>query len=128
MPRKVKKQPVGRPMSYENIAKALDPHTLYSAASIASFAEKEGFIKARSQREVKAAKLRIKVSFNRLAHVRHFPKEGDGNVVIKGQAPITGWFGKRWQDFYQKPQIKGGKEAIIKLHAIRNYLRNIEET
>ena len=88
--------PVGRPLKYSHIIKQLDPDTIYSSASIARFAESSGFITG-DPKVKKSIMLCIRVSCNRLVRKREFPKEGDGQVLIKGQAPTPGWSGWRWQ-------------------------------
>lgn len=111
MPGKKKSQlsKMGRPLAYQHIVDKLKPEVIYSAASIAIFAIENHLVDAQTPEEKKAAGNRIRVSFNRIVHLRDFPDEGDGDVVIKGQAPVRGWKGKRWQENY--PLAHNGKTA-----------------
>lgn len=83
----------GRPLKYAHIIAQLDPDTVYSSAMIAHFADFRG-----ESRLVHSMRLNIRVSCNRLVQKRSFPKEGDGMVKLKGQAPTAGWKGSRWQE------------------------------
>lgn len=40
---------------------------------------------------------RLLRGLRRMSRLKKFPADGDGLVYIHGQAPITGWYGKRWK-------------------------------
>jgi len=45
----------------------------------------------------KLARLRIRHTLARFSKNHGFPIEGDGWIILKGQAPLRGWFGWRWK-------------------------------
>ena len=102
----------GRPLKYKKILEALEPHTLYIPASIVAFAEEKGLLPESPEVEEKIVKQRIRISLGRLSNNHRFPDEGDGQVKKKGQRPIPGWFGWRWQEVVTKKnrKKKGGKK------------------
>jgi len=92
---------IGRPQKYVAILRALDPDELYSPAMIARFAKEHQLLAGYRQKD-KSEKLimqRIRVALIRMTSLKRnsFPSEGDGLVVIPGQAPRPGWYGWRWQ-------------------------------
>ena len=107
------KSPIGRPMRYKHLLKALEEDGLYCAAQIARFAEKQGLPRTRrADREARRKEL-LRIAMNRLATNHQFPFPGDGLVQVPGQAVIPGWHGWRWQStMYQnhKRSVSYAKE------------------
>ena len=93
-----KKRPIGRPMKYKEIIMLLDNNELYTPASIAAFAEKIGFVRGGDNKARRLDKQRIRISLGRFSNNHEFPDEGDGMVLLWGQAPTPGWFGWRWKE------------------------------
>ena len=90
--------PIGRPMKYKTLIENLDPEDLYTPATIARFAEQNGFLEqGLSTEKIRLAKQRIRIALGRFSNNHQFPDEGDGMVTIKGQSPTPGWFGRRWK-------------------------------
>ena len=89
------KSPIGRPMRYKHLLKALEEDGLYCAAQIARFAEKQGLPRTRrTDREARRKELlRIRIAMNRLATNHQFPYLGDGLVQVPGLAvnPWLAW-------------------------------------
>jgi len=93
------KPSIGRPQKYANILMALDDHDLYTPASITWEAVIRGFIE-----DNPTAKQRVRITLSRLSRNHQFPRKGDGQVSLRGQAPTVGWWGHRWKN-YAKPQM-----------------------
>ncbi len=93
-------RPVGRPRKYTGIIDALDDDELYSPAAIARIAKDQGMLAPFMKEETVEARVmqRIRIALVRLSNLHHFPDEGDGQIKIKGQAPVPGWFGWRWKN------------------------------
>ena len=93
------KNPVGRPMKYADILRALDRDGLYSPAAISVFAEEHGFLQSdpKDREAIRLEKLRIRMTMGRYTANHGFPKEGDGHYKMKGRAPFRAWKGSRWQ-------------------------------
>lgn len=88
----------GRPMKYRPFLAVLCDDQLYSPAAIVRHGQKLGLFKPGLKGEaLKHAKLRIRITFARLAQNHKFPEYGDGLVKLPGQAPVPGWLGKRWK-------------------------------
>ena len=45
--------------------------------------------------------LRIRHTMARFAKNHDFPNEGDGTVVLFGQAPSFAWHGSRWKSAFE---------------------------
>jgi len=96
---------VGRPRKYNLFLQILDDETVYTLATIVSTGEKAGlfqpahglFEKELTEQEIQQAMFRIRHTLACLQHNHHFPKTGDGIVIIKGHPPYQGWQGKRWK-------------------------------
>ena len=89
---------LGRPMKYRHILEALDPSKLYSPALVAHLSLQRG-LHGKNLDEVALALVfrRIRIAMARFGTNHKFPKEGDGQVKLKGQAFTPAWFGWRWQ-------------------------------
>ena len=90
---------MGRPLKYGHIIKILDPETVYSSSMIASLAEEkqlEPFDEELTTAEQRVKRIRIRAVMKRRTKRYDFPKTGDAFVFLKGQAPVPGWYGKRW--------------------------------
>ena len=95
---------LGRPRKYTKIIAALEEDGLYTPSGIARFAEENGFLTdddLSSPEKKRLAMQRIRICFGRVSDNHKFPDEGDGMVTIRGQAPVPGWFGWRWQTSYK---------------------------
>ena len=91
-------KPIGRPMKYKHFITILDDETVYSPASIVRLGEKQGLIDPDlDEAQRKKERLRIRHTLARFSQNHQFSQEGDGLVMIKGQTPTRGWFGKRWK-------------------------------
>ncbi len=92
-------KPVGRPRKYACIIDALDDDDLYSPAAIARIAKEKGLLDTFLEEEPNEALVfqRVRISLIRFSNLHDFPDEGDGQIIIKGQAPVPGWFGWRWK-------------------------------
>ena len=96
---------VGRPLKYISFLQILDDDVLYSPASIALAGEEAGlfqpchgmFEKELDAAEIKKAKVRVRHTLSALKRSHSFPITGDGLVMLKGHAPLIGWYGKRWK-------------------------------
>ena len=89
----------GRPPKYGHIIKALDSETVYSPSMIASLAEQEQlepFDKELTTTEKRDKRVRVRMAMGRRSNKQDFPRGGDALTFVKGQAPIPGWYGKRW--------------------------------
>lgn len=86
---------IGRPRKYTPIINQLDPHTLYTPATIAKIAVR--LSQPLTEAQEKRTYTRVRIAFGRFSNNHDFPDEGDGMVTIKGQAPCPAWFGWRWQ-------------------------------
>ncbi len=93
------RRPVGRPRKYATIIAALDDDELYSPAVIPRFAKGQGLLAPFLTEGVSEARViqRIRIAMVRLSNLHNFPDEGDGQVIIVGQAPVPAWFGWRWK-------------------------------
>lgn len=88
----------GRPMKYAHFLAVLDDFTVYCPSSIVANGEKLGFFqKGLSSKMLRLQKQRVRIALGRYSYKQNFPAGGDGLVLIKGQAPIPGWFGARWK-------------------------------
>ena len=89
----------GRPMKYKALLLALEDEETYTPATIAMFAEDNGFLQSdpNDQRERRLEKTRIRITLGRFTNNNHFPDEGDDKITLKGQPPIPAWFGWRWK-------------------------------
>ncbi len=91
------KKPIGRPMKYRKILLRLENDDLYTPAAIARFAVEVGLVKESRKEPKKLVLQRIRIAMGRFSNNHDFPDEGDGMVIIRGQAPTPGWFGWRWK-------------------------------
>ena len=91
---------VGRPAKYDRVVQLLDSHTLYCGASIVMFADRLGLCPGDNDQQHRLNKLRMRVALNRRVAYHLFPPEGDGQLRLKGNAPICAWFGWRWKESY----------------------------
>lgn len=84
----------GRPMKYASLILKLDQDALYSAAAIANFARRYGYVKGKKQAQKEALR-RIKSA---AAYIqKHYIKEpSDGFLTFPGQRPVEAWLGKHW--------------------------------
>lgn len=91
---------VGRPAKYTSIIAALEASEIYSAATIASFAQGEQLLN--KEPDTHKARQRLRLTLGRMTHNKRslFPEEGDGSVNQPGKKPVMGWFGWRWQLAY----------------------------
>lgn len=100
----VKRPRLGRPLKYKEIIEALNPNELYSAAKIVRFAEASEMLNDHLEEDLPPeaaldlAKRRIRITLGRFSSNHGFPRRGDGTVRLKGQPPVRGWYGKRWQE------------------------------
>ena len=85
-------------MKYRSILELLEENELYSPASVAMFAEKHNLLQATDPKDRRKEKNRIRIAMGRFSNNHHFPDSGDGMVLVKGQAPTPGWFGRRWKE------------------------------
>lgn len=88
----------GRKPKYTNIIALLEKHTLYTPASIASFAKRHRHLPVGIDEE--KAYLRLRIATARMAKNKKFPREGDGNIFQEGQPALPAWFGWRWHKAY----------------------------
>jgi len=103
----MKKRRVGRPRKYGYLIDRLDPHEIYSAASIARLAREIGFIEEGLDEDEKATRhRRIRIAMSIFSRNHQFPKMGDGMVEIPGKAAVCGWYGWRWQREFRQPPSK----------------------
>ena len=91
------RRPIGRPLKYGSVLEALEDEMLYSPADIADLALERGFKDGDPRVNPKLLRQRIRITMGRLGHNHQFPREGDGNVTRRGQAPTPGWLGSRWK-------------------------------
>lgn len=89
---------VGRPEKYRAILNQLEPHGLYTPATIANKALAMGLGNFDASRRSKLTHQRVRIAMGRKSNNHQFPDEGDGMVTLPGQAPCPGWFGWRWQN------------------------------
>lgn len=100
----IKRPRLGRPLKYKEIIEALNPDELYSAAKIVRFAEATEMLVPHLEEDLpedaamELAKRRIRITLGRFSSNRGFPRRGDGTVRLKGQPPVRGWYGRRWQE------------------------------
>ena len=105
---------LGRPMKYGPLLLSLDHESLYTPAKICAFAEQNGLLRSDPNDPPARTleKRRVRIAMVRLSNNHHFPDEGDGMVLLPGQAPIPGWYGWRWQTtLYQKGREPSRAEA-----------------
>lgn len=96
-------RPKGRPMKYAHFIKILEDNVIYTPATIVRYGVSMGFFeKGLKGPALKAAKLKVRHTLARLSANRDFPKGGDGWTVIPGQAPLRGWYGRRWKAALRK--------------------------
>ncbi len=92
--------PVGRPMKYRHYLTILEDDVVYTPATIVDNGVAHGFrlppVSKMAEREL--ARLRIRHTLARFTKNHGFPFEGDGWVIMRGQAPLRGWFGWRWKN------------------------------
>jgi len=98
-------------MKYKKVILQLDNYELYTPASIAAFAEKMGFFKSTDANSRRLDKQRIRISLGRFSNNHGFPDEGDGMVLLWGQAPTPGWFGWRWKEAAE-PRGEPGEPVV----------------
>jgi len=86
----------GRPMKYASLILKLDQDALYSAAAIAHFARRYGYVKGSKQAQKETLR-RIKSA---AAYIqKHYIKEpSDGFLTFPGQRPVEAWYGRHWID------------------------------
>lgn len=85
-------------MKYRHFLEALDPNELYSPALIAYLGLEIGlYVGNLDETELALAFRRVRITMARFGTNHKFPKEGDGQVKLKGQAFTPAWFGWRWQ-------------------------------
>lgn len=100
---------IGRPEKYRIILNQLDPHRLYTPATIASKAMAMGLVGQESPKRSELAYRRVRIAMGRKSNNQQFPDEGDGMVTLPGQAPCPGWFGWRWQN---SPELSPRTESF----------------
>ena len=90
---------VGRPRKYQNILEALEDDSFYSPAVIVRFAKENNLLQDHGSEtdDEQDVMRRLRIALIRLSHLHHFPEQGDGQIRIKGQAPVRAWFGWRWK-------------------------------
>lgn len=100
---------VGRPAKYSNVIAALEASQIYSAATIAAFAQCQKLLS--KEPDSAKARQRLRLTLGRMTHNKRslFPEEGDGSVNLPGRKPVLGWFGWRWQKAYH---IEGAEEPL----------------
>ncbi len=88
----------GRPMKYKYLLEALDDGLIYCPAAIVSNAMALDIWRPlKNDETIQRQKLRVRHSLARFSRNHDFPFEGDGLVMMAGQAPQRGWFGWRWK-------------------------------
>lgn len=90
-------RPIGRPLKYGEILRALNDDTLYTPAKIAGLAQELGMIEVKDKKRGDLDRQRIRIAMGRLSHNHSFPENGDGQVILDRQRPIPGWYGWRWK-------------------------------
>lgn len=91
---------LGRPMKYAHFLAVLEDDKLYCPSTIVANGERLGFFpRGLSKQALRLKKTRVRISLGRYSWNHDFPVGGDGLVFVDGQAPIPGWFGKRWKRF-----------------------------
>ena len=103
---------IGRPMKYPQFITALDDTTFYSPASIVRHGREqeifaEMLLEDATPEQEKKLVLLIRHTLARFSQNHQFPPEGDGLVYLTGQAPIRGWYGKRWKCALDGTVFKG---------------------
>lgn len=84
-------------MKYRDLLEQLDNEVVYTPATIAAYAEEINYINEADEGMHRLMKQRIRITLGRYSNNHKFPDEGDGMVIIRGQAPTPGWFGWRWK-------------------------------
>lgn len=84
-------------MKYVHLLNALDDFALYTAASIAAFADNHGFLDAEDPETRRLEKQRLRIAMGRRRSFRAFPDTGDGLFKEAGQPHTAAWFGWRWK-------------------------------
>ena len=107
-------RPIGRPLKYGEVLRALKDDTLYTPAKIAALALELGMIETHNKQRRDLDRQRIRIAMGRLSHNHAFPENGDGQVVLNRQRPIPGWFGWRWKKVLQLKleTVKPQQEAL----------------
>ncbi len=91
---------MSRPAKYRHILDQLESEELYSPALIARLGMDQGlapFDEELNEEETRFIYRRVRICLSQHARNHGFPKEGDGQVKIKGQKPLKAWFGWRWK-------------------------------
>ena len=83
-------------MKYRNLLMALPEDQLYSAATIATFAEEKRLVNLQPPGPKALGRQRIRIALARFAANQGFPATGDGLITLRGQAPTAAWYGWRW--------------------------------
>ena len=86
-------------MKYSAILKALPNNEPHTASSIAHWAKAHdmlpGIDKDSTEREIRQAMTRLRISLNRY-HINHeFPSDGDASLLVNGRH-YRAWMGWRW--------------------------------
>lgn len=84
-------------MKYDKLIQALDRDDIYTPGKIAHFADKNGYVEETDPEMRRKILLRIRIAMGRFSNNRELPDQGDGMVIVRGQAPTPGWYGWRWQ-------------------------------
>lgn len=95
----------GRPMRYAAFIEALEDDQVYTPGTIVKngleknlFTPEGGIYDTKLEgKELRDAKLRVRLTLARLSANHDFPAMGDGPVMVDGQPIIPGWTGKRWK-------------------------------
>ena len=91
-------QPIGRPMKYDWVLRALHNSELYTPAAIADLAMAMGAERRYPRVEAGLLRNRIRIAMGRYGVNNRFPRNGDGLAPRKGQAPTPAWLGSRWKE------------------------------
>ena len=89
----------GKPTKYKDLLLSLEDDDIYTPSTIATLAKHCGMFKPEKE-DPRARRLehhRIRITMGRFSNNNNFPNDGDGQVTVKGQPPIPGWFGWRWK-------------------------------
>lgn len=115
------KRRVGRPRKYGYLIDKLNPHQVYSAASIARFAREIGFISHDLDEAEKATQhRRIRIALSIFSRTHNFSRIGDGMVKIPGKASVCGWYGWRWQREFERKeqQYLNSQNSVVEMELV----------
>ena len=99
---------LGAPFKYRSIIASLEDEVLYSAGAIARHARDHRFLNGT---DPKQDMQRVRITLVRLSKNHRFPDQGDGLITLPGQAPGPAWFGRRWKEAVDLPQIQPVKST-----------------